>query len=140
MKSGCMLATNTMWNVSKYGVFSCPYFSVFGLNSVFSPNSVRIGVQSCCSKLLAKIHEKKVYFLIAHQVKLYIFNPYWRDRVFSTVHIALKHCEKCRRWKLQWRKRWQMSPLIVHCGVLFHCFFVTFLVNRGILSKSATVF
>ena len=24
---------NTAWKVSKYGVFSCPYFSIFGLNT-----------------------------------------------------------------------------------------------------------
>ena len=37
----------TVWNVSIYGVFSCPYFPAFGLNaeylSVFCPNLVKYG-------------------------------------------------------------------------------------------------
>ena len=36
---------HTAWKVSKYGIISGPYFSVFGLNtdSVFSPNTGKYG-------------------------------------------------------------------------------------------------
>ena len=33
---------NTAWKVSKYGVFSCPYFSIFGLNTEIYSLNLRI--------------------------------------------------------------------------------------------------
>ena len=36
------LATFTAWKVSKYGVISCPYFPVFGLNTERYGRSLRI--------------------------------------------------------------------------------------------------
>ena len=33
---------NTVWKVSKYGVFSCPYFSIFGLNTEIYSLNLRI--------------------------------------------------------------------------------------------------
>ena len=36
----------TVWKVSKYEVFSGPYFPVFGLNTEFSPNTGKYGPEN----------------------------------------------------------------------------------------------
>ena len=40
---------STVWKVSKYGVFSDPYFPAFGLNT--ERYSVTLGIQSECGKI-----------------------------------------------------------------------------------------
>ena len=45
----CMFLASTVWNVSKYGVFSGPYFSTFGLNT--ERYFVSLCVQFACGKI-----------------------------------------------------------------------------------------
>ena len=71
--------TYTAWKVSKYGVFSGPYFPVFGLNteiySVFSLNTGKSGPKKTpyLDTFHAVVEKKRSCILYIHEYSKYIF-------------------------------------------------------------------
>ena len=58
-----IFSINTTWNVSKYGIFSGPYFPAFGLNT--DRYEVSLRVQSICGRYRP---EKTLYLDTFHVV------------------------------------------------------------------------
>ena len=60
------------WKVSKYGVFSGPYFPAFGLNT--ERYSIRIRIQPECEKIRTRKNSVFGHFLRSEN-PTYLFNP-----------------------------------------------------------------
>ena len=73
--------TDTAWKVSKYGVFSCPYFPAFGLN--MERYSVSTRIQSKCGKIW---NRKNSVFGRFHAVRLSKYTA-WYER--SQIHYQM---------------------------------------------------
>ena len=60
---------NTVWKVSKYGVFSGLYFLVFGLNTEIY--FVNLRIQSECGKILPLVVQCKIFSVMSAQARNY---------------------------------------------------------------------
>ena len=84
---------NTAWKVFKYGVISCPYFPVFGLNTEIYFVDSRI--QSEYRKI--RTRNNSVFGDFSRSVASPVFCSYWKPAVFQPFYFlgAGKLCKPC---------------------------------------------
>ena len=101
----------TTWNVSKYGVFSDPYFPAFGLNT--ERCFVFLRIQSECGKI--RTRKNSVFGHISHSIWVF-----WKPLLRKLCRSLKKSAEKS-----------QVSSLAnVKCGWLCQILFTDPLINH----------
>ena len=81
----------TAWKVSRYGVFSGPYFTVFGLNTERYCMSIFVLCMSMYKKCSFFWKFGVVYFLETTVMRLALQNPWWTQTFLQYLSSIYKH-------------------------------------------------
>ena len=97
----CNTVSLTAWKVSKYAVFSGPYFSAFRLNT--ERYLVSLGIQSECGKIRTRKNCVFGHFsgilLKFETPRWWVFSPYLKVSMVCTLqnwHLIVKGHTKCK--------------------------------------------